>query len=529
MKPRAAALLVAAVIGAAVSPALAQGRRAAPPQLVVVIVVDQMRGDYLDQFGPQLTGGLARLVREGAVFRDAHQDHAMTETAAGHATILSGRNPNSTGIVRNSEGVPDSGAAGRLLEVNGPGASPWRFRGTELFDWMQARWPAARALSVSRKDRGAILPVGRAKQQVFWYQAGQFTTSRYYADSLPAWVRWFNASAVVARAPGRVWDLLLPVAAYPEPDSVDYENRGRDFVFPHRLPPDSAAAAAAFIATPFMDSLSLALALEGVRQLALGAGDHPDLLAVSLSSNDDIGHAFGPDSREEHDQILRLDRQLGLFLDSLAHLRDMRRVVLALTADHGVTSYPQHYKRAGDPGAQWVSFEGIVRAYRADLAARAGPGNWIRYFEVGLLVMDRAGLEAKGVNVDSVVALIAAQLRALPPVLRVDTRASLAARDTATDWIARRWLNALPPDLPAELMVTLKPHMSFGVPGANAQHGQPTDDDTHVALLFWGDRIRPGRLSARVSVADIAPTLARILGVAPLEAVQGRVLREALR
>ncbi|MFI5207977.1 MAG: alkaline phosphatase family protein [Gemmatimonadales bacterium] len=508
----------------------APARPAPPPppvSLVVVIVVDQMRSDYLDRFGDQFTGGLARLVREGAVFAQAYQDHAMSETAPGHATVLSGRNPASTGIIRNSEGVADNNDS--LLEVTGPGASPWRLRGTELFDWMQARWPGAQALSVSRKDRGAILPIGHAKQQVFWYQSGQFTTSQYYAYALPEWVQRFNQSAVAARAPGRVWDLLLPAASYSEPDSMDYENHGRDFAFPHRLPADSAAAANAVVATPFIDSLTLDLALEGVRQLNLGAAaDHPDLLSISLSATDYIGHAFGPDSREQHDNILRLDRQLGRFLDSLGRLRDLGRVALVLTADHGVTSYPEYWNAHGDPHAQWLNLAGLVRAYRADLAARAGPGQFIRFFETGLLVMDRRGLAAKGVNVDSVVARIAAEVRRLAPVLRVDTRQDLMARDTATDWIARRWLNLAPPDVQAELFVTLKPHMSWGVPG-EAQHGQPTDDDTHVPLILWGDAIRAGRYGDHVSVVDIAPTLARVLGISSLEAVQGRVLREALR
>ena len=359
--------------------------------------------------------------------------------------------------------------------------------------------------------------------------AGQFTTSRFYAESLPTWVRGFNAAAVQARRPGTVWDLLLPAASYPEPDTVDYENRGRETAFPHPLPADSTAAATSMMATPTMDSLTLAFALEGVRELGLGSGDHPDLLAIGLSATDYIGHYFGPDSREQHDNILRLDRQLGLFLDALSRMRDPRRILLVLTADHGMTSFPEYSNRHGDSHAQWISFEGLVRAYRADLAALAGPGNWIRYFDSGLLVMDRSGLQAKGVNVDSVVVRIADEVRRLQPVLRVDTKQTLRACDTATDWIARRWLNVLPPDLPAELMVTLKPHMSFGTPGGAAAHGQPTDDDTHVALLFWGNGVRQGRHSARSSVADIAPTLARILGLTPGEPVQGRILREALR
>jgi Type I phosphodiesterase / nucleotide pyrophosphatase len=510
------------------SPAVRVQPPAVAPRLVVVITVDQCRADYLERWRPQLTGGLAWLLEHGAVFTDAYQDHAMTETAPGHATVLSGRNPHSTGIVRNGAGVQD--AAAPLIGVRGPGASPRRFRGTELFDWMAARHPGARALSVSRKDRGAILPMGRAKQQVYWYQHGMFTTSRYYADSLPGWVRMFDERLPAAYPPGRAWKLLLPARDYAEADSEPYENRGQDVAFPHRLPADSAAAADRIMDTPFMDSLTLAFALDGVRQLGLGRGPQPDLLSVSLSATDAIGHAYGPDSREIHDQVLRVDRYLGRFLDSLARLVDPARTVIVLTADHGVTPFPQWSRTHGDPDARAVSVDSAVMATEAALDAQAGPGHWIRFFEAGMLVMDRAGLEAKGVNVDSVVRDLAAVIRGTPGVARVDTPQSLAAADTATDRIARRWRNAIPTDLDVELAVTLRPDDVWGrEPLRDAEHGQPSDADAHVPLILAGPGIRAGTYRGRAQAADIAPTLAVLLGVTPLEKVDGRVLREALR
>src|SRR5438128_12193029 len=152
------------------------------PRLVVVITVDQLRPDYLERYRPQLKGGFATLLKGGAAFSDAYQDHAVTETAPGHATILSGRWPAHTGISRNLAGVQDPAAP--LIGVTGPGASPTRFRGTELFDWLKAADPGARALSVSGKDGGAIRPIGGAKQPDYWYSAGSFTQSGYYSDPL---------------------------------------------------------------------------------------------------------------------------------------------------------------------------------------------------------------------------------------------------------------------------------------------------------------------------------------------------------
>lgn len=531
-------LALATFFAAAASTAAAQVRPAAParaarprplpasaPRLVVVITVDQMRADYLERFRSQFTGGFARMLRGGADFTDAYQDHAMTETAVGHSTILSGRNPVSHGIVRNSEGVPDPDYP--LIGVRGPGASPLRFRGTALFDWLHARSPASRMLSISRKDRGAILPVGRSKQMVFWFVDGQFTTSRYYADTLPAWIQAVNARTIPARAAGRAWELLLPADSYPEPDDAPWENGGRAIAFPHQMPSDTALAKRAFLLMPWMDQLTLDAALAGVQVTGLGRGPASDILAVSLSTTDAIGHTFGPQSREIHDQIVRLDRALGTFLDSLARLRDPRRTVVVLTADHGVTPFPGWSRAHGFPLANDVSFDSLVRASYDSLVRRIGPGPWIRFFDLGLLVMDRAGLAAHGVDVDSVVNALASAIRASRAVLRVDTPRSLAQADTATDAIARRWRNAIPPDLGAELMVTLKPRFVLGGE-SSAEHGQPSDDDTHVPILFWGAGIRAGTIAQRVSVVDIAPTLAALLGVEPTEAVQGRVLREAL-
>ena len=509
------------------APLVARPQAPPAPRLVVLITVDQLSPDYLVRFRPQFTGGLERLLRNGAVFTGAYQDHAVTETAPGHATVGSGRNPWSTGIVRNDEGVPDSTAP--LLESNGPGASPRRFRGTALFDWIANQYPSARALSMSYKDRSAILTIGRARQQVYWVAGSRFTTSRYYADTLPEWVRRFNADAAVsARAPGYVWDLLLPPSSYPEPDSIPFENRGRNFNLPHRPAHDSAGAVSFFAHSPWLDSLTLAFALVGVRELGMGRGSGPDLLAVGLSATDEIGHSYGPDSREVHDQILRLDRWLGMFLDSLDRAIGPGRIVVALTADHGVTAAPEILRARGDTATGFVSVDTLVRRMQGELVARAGPGRWVLYAEVGLVAMDRPGLAQRSVNVDSVVEAMREAALRIPGVVRVDTRRTLAAVDTLSDTIGRRWRNSLPADALGELMITLRPHHQWGAPMGGGRHGQPTDDDTHVPLIIAGPGVTAGRYPGRVSVVDLAPTLARLLGVSPLERVDGRVLSEAL-
>ena len=509
------------------SAASAAGAAQARPSLVVLVTVDQLRGDYHDRWQHQLTGGLARLYR-GAVFTDAHHDHAITETAPGHATTLSGRFPRSAGITMNSLGVADS-TSPLVGGGNTSGASPFRFRGTTLTDWLAARDPATRALSVSRKDRGAILPIGRSKQRVLWWAYdGRFTTSRWYADTLPAWVR-----AVNARDPGRAlagasWTLLLPDSAYPEPDSVALESRGRDFVFPHDVPSDPVEAARMLSEFPVMDSLTADVALAGLQAESLGvAPGRTDVLAVSFSTTDAVGHRFGPDSRELHDQILRLDRTLERFLDSLYVLRDSSRVLIALTADHGVAPIPGVRSRDPNGDAKLVDLRPLLVETATALAAR-GVGEGAIAFEEGGLQLDRAALRARRVNADSLLDAFAAAARRIPGVLRADRWDRLARADTVKDTIARRWLHMFPEGTAPDLVVTFTPY-SVTARAVYATHGSPHAYDSHVPLVFYGPAFRPGRYDGFVRTVDLAATLAAALGVAPGERIDGVPLRRALQ
>ncbi|MBX6365236.1 MAG: alkaline phosphatase family protein [Gemmatimonadetes bacterium] len=498
-----------------------------PPRLVVMITVDQLKEEYLDKYARQLTGGLARLTRGGAFFTNAFQDHAITETAPGHASTMSGRFPRGTGIVRNSAGVNDPQSP--LVGGPGPGASPFRFRGGTFTDWLRVADPGSRALSVSRKDRGAILPLGRAHQQAFWYSTnGNFVTSTYYADSLPTWVQRFNARGTPRAMAGEAWTLLRPASEYAEPDSVPAESGGRDYVFPHVLPSDPDAAARSFMEYPFMDQLTLDLALEGVQALGLGAGPHTDVLAVSLSTTDAVGHRYGPDSREIHDQILRLDQMLGVFIDSLYALRDSARIVFALTADHGVSPMPE--VRAASPEAArgaYVDLGPLAAEMSRSLAGR-GLEKGALAFEDGVLIVDYAAFARARVDVDSVVRAFRAAALRTPGVARADLMSELWAGDTIKDAVSRRWVHMIPRDQPIPLVVTLKPGHVWGGPGF-AHHGQPIDQDAHVPVIFYGPPFRPGRYTGFARVVDIAPTLAWVTGIRPTEPLDGRILRDALR
>jgi arylsulfatase A-like enzyme len=490
---------------------------ARPVALVVLVTVDQMRADYLDRFAGQWRGGFARLYDGGTVFEHGEQDHAATETAPGHATLLSGRYPSHTGIVLNSRGVQDRDAP-VLGASDEMGASPRRFRGTTLYDWLRARDPDTRVLSVSRKDRAAIFPVGRAARAVYWYHDTAFTTSRYYADSLPAWVRAFNARGGAARVAGTAWKLLLPDSAYAEPDSVPFENGGADYVFPHRV--------AAAPASPWMDSLTLAFALAGVEALQLGRRGGPDLLSISLSSTDAIGHAFGPDSREIHDQLLRVDHWLGQFFDSLDRATAGRRMIVVLTADHGVTPLPEYSVtvRHQPAGRLWLG--SLAQLTEQALERRYG-GPFGIDFDGGLVSADVAALRARGINVDSLGAGLAERAARVPGVARVYTPRTLAAAP-ASDRSAGQWRRLLPADYGWLFCAVTLPGYVWSSGQLGAEHGAGNPDDVAVPIVFWGEGIAAQRVERPVSTVDIAPTLAALLGVAPAEPLDGQVLREVL-
>ena len=510
------------ILLAPLAAAAAAGAQSAPmsprPTLVVMITIDGFRGDYLSRFGSQFNGGLGRLINHGTWFTNAHQDHGITETAPGHASLLSGRFPRSTGIAANRVGVADPNSP--LLGFSGVmGASPERFIGTELFDWMKSADSKARALSVSSKDRGAILPIGKSKQQVYWYPGdGDFTTSRYYAKELPDWVNKFNARLLPQKYAGKPWTPLLPDSAYKEADDVSFEGGGRNNVFPQMMPTDPDQAASYVRATPYMDELIVQMALEGVTAMNLGKGPGTDLLAISLSATDAVNHRLGPNSRESHDQVLRDDRTIGVFLDSLFKLRDSTRVIVVLAADHGFTPIPELAPADANPHPTRASLAPALAAARAKMRA-AGVDTAAIDVDQQIVLMDRDAFKRKKITPEAVLDELENAAKKIPGIARIDRFSKILA-DTATDPIARRWSHQFPVNSNVEMVATLTPGSLWGT-GLVASHGSPYDMDSNVPIVFYGPGIPSQRRSEFVRTVDIAPTLAGLLGIMPLEKLDG--------
>ena len=518
----------------------------AEPALVLLVAVDQMRTDYIDRFGEQFTGGLRTLLQDGAVLTNARQDHAITTTAPGHAAMLSGVYPRDHGIVDNSwydrtlersqAAVSDPGQplVGLPEPDGGSGASPFQFRGTSLVGWLRDRSPDSIAVSVSRKDRSAILMTPEA-EHVYWWHApsGRFVTSTYFRDTLPVWVEAFNAADWLSAFAGGSWELLAPESAYElsRPDDFEGERGGRNFgnVFPHPLPTDRRALASSIQTTPFMDEATLDLAGAAIHALDLGGDGITDVLAVGLSSTDSIGHAFGPHSREVQDQLLRVDRMLGEFFELVDQIVGLDRTLIVLTSDHGVVPLPEHSRELGED-AERVAMAEITRGINQHVGERLGESlgeeSWFRGGASGWIHVDRQRAAELGADTDTIIAAAREHLESRPDVVAVFSRQELLEdREPSNELELLAWRNFYS-DRVGDLYLVLQPLSLWG--SSAATHGSPHDYDRRVPLIFRGPGIRPGLYDAPAAVVDIAPTLAAILGLEAPAGLAGSVRDEII-
>jgi arylsulfatase A-like enzyme len=285
-----------------------------------------------------------------------------------------------------------------------------------------------------------------------------------------------------------------------------------------------------------MDEIELDLALEGLNALSLGKAPQTDVLSISLSATDAIGHGYGKDSREMHDNVLRLDRNLGAFIDSLFKLRDSTRIAFALTADHGVATIPELVPRSVNPTPVRVSLGDLEAALRLAIVAQKLDSNLVGLDHQTVLADRNAlknasssvGAANRSGDLDKALSDFAARARAIPGIARVDRFQDLLRGDTINNAITRRWVHQFPATSNVELVITLTPFSIFSE-GSVATHGSPYDYDTHVPLIFAGPWFAPGRYAEFVRTVDLAPTLAAVAGVKPGEKLDGVVLRRALK
>lgn len=525
-------------------------RTPARPKLVVMLVVDQMRGDYVDKFKGQWSGGLKRLVEEGAWFRDAAYPYAATETCVGHSTISTGAFPATHGMISNSwwdrgsqKSVtctedPKVKNTGYGANVRG-GDSPVRMLIPAFADELKFQAPkGTRVVTFSLKARASITLAGHQGDAVTWFDPGTGVWSTSSAYPTVSFVEAYAKAHPVSNDYGKTWNLLLPASAYwydkKALGAVPPDGAGAEFPHTLRGKPGSTSANSSFYneweGSPYAETYLAQMAEDAVDKLGLGKGPSTDYLGVSFSSVDYVAHAFGPRSWEVQDELARLDRDLAGFFDHLDKAVGRDNYVVALTADHGGSPIPEDMQRTG-VDAGWLNLREVKDRLEKALDSRGYEkavtevGGGDVYFTPGTydkLKADPAAMKAAIESIESV-----------PGVASVYSADELEDRPSTENPIRRAEEDSFLKARSGDLLIVPKPYWSwdFSSPGKprtyGSMHGSPYYYDQHVPLLLMGYGIRPGIYFGTVTPADIAPTFASLCGIT-LSSRDGHALGEAL-
>ncbi len=525
----------------------------ARPKLVVLLVVDQMRGDYVDKFLGQWTGGLKRLVEEGAWFRDAAYPYAATETCVGHSTISTGAFPSTHGMVANAwwdrkeqkmvtcTSDPDPS----VKNIGYAGATPkgadtaWRMAVPSFAEELKFQTSGVtRIVTFSLKARAAITMAGHKADAATWFDGGAWVTSSPYG-TMPFIEE--QAKAHPAKADfGKTWSLSLPASAYwyGEKALGAVPPDGWDLTFPHPLrgktgvgEPDSAYYEQ-WASSPYADTALTELAEKAVDALKLGNSNGTDFLAVSYSSVDYVGHEFGPRSREIQDILVRLDKDLGNLFAHLDQRVGRGNYVVALSADHGVVPIPEDMQKTGaDAGVLHLPkvqehIEKALESFNYAKPAVARISGSDVYFATGVYEKLAADSNAMNAVLDAI--------RAAPGVAAVYRAEELRDRPATQSPTRRAFSYSYFPGRSGDLFILPKSYWLLdGTPLGKPRsygtgHGVPYNYDQHVPVLLMGFGIQPGQYFQPITPADIAPTFAALCGIT-LASRDGHILAESLK
>jgi predicted AlkP superfamily pyrophosphatase or phosphodiesterase len=520
------------------------------PRLAVLVVIDQFRGDYLKRWGELFEkDGFQRLMTEGAWFTNCHYPYANTVTGVGHATLATGCLPAAHGIIANDwydrrdgekvycatlpryEQVPPPLAAKKR---NAMGGAPGRLLSPTIADALKkATDGQGRVVALSLKDRSSILPAGRRSDVCYWADRdGRFVTSTYYPDGPHAWVTAFNQSGAADRWRGKTWERLrsdIDYAKWSGPDDAPGEGKGvfQGKTFPHpfdggpkKLKRDYYAALAN---SPFGNDLLLDLARRAIEEEKLGSRETPDLLSISFSSNDLVGHTWGPDSQEVLDTTLRTDLIIRDLLAMLDEKVGKGKYTLVLSADHGICPLPEASRAAGrnalrvDPRALRKGAEAYLDATFAS-ATKTGKGtaSWIEASVSDMFYLNHKLLASRHIKQSDAESAVARWLVQQPGIEAAYTRTDLLTGRSESDPIRDKVLNSFHKDRSGDVCIVLKPYCLPSAPlGTGTTHGSPHDYDTYVPLLVFGPGVKAGTRDDRVSPEAAAVVLAHALGIDP--------------
>lgn len=548
-------LLVVTISNGCQTPASQWNHR---PKLAVVVVVDQMRADHLSRFAGLYRNGFGRLLREGAVFTNAHHIHARTATGPGHASISTGCYPAHHGIVGNRwydriekrfvycvedstyplVGYPDQAAR--------EGRAPSRMLTPALGDWLKEQSPKSKVFAVARKDRSAIASAGIKGDAAYWYNMTDETmiTSEYYMKSYPRWVEKFNNSAFKDQLFQKSWQKLMPEETYflAREDAFPMEYDGQKTAFPHtierEIKPDERFQLT-LADTPFADALILEFAKELIVNEDMGKDDPPDILFIGCSSADAIGHTFGPFSQESLDHFLRLDNYLSQFFTFLDQNVGVDNYITVLSSDHGVMAMPEELARRGFAATRIFRPQliGDIKKVFSKVSEELNiteplllepvhPELGPRPYSNHQLLVNYGAAEVKGVGATKLDSMLVRYLKQVEFVEDVLTKDQIVENSKNDRTYADMYRNTYHADRCGDLFIRLKKFALLRRYGTS--HGSPYPYDTHVPIVVSGKGIPKGFHSQKVRTIDIAPTLAECFGIKPPVEIDGRSLLSAI-
>ncbi len=509
------------------------------PGLVLYISVDQMREDYFERFEHEFTGGLGRMYHEGVFFSRAHLNYAASETGPGHATLGSGCYPGHSGITGNEWTDPDTKRAVYCVEDSGatPVGSEGGYRSPRnllvpsVGDWLKSSSPSSKVISISSKDRAAILMGGKKADYAFWYsgRTGHMVTSSYYADSLPGWAVRFNASNWIAQHLPAAWEKLYPEDRYAEDEDDDFRAEfpwNSSARFPHAFTDPTWQ----ILTSPYGDFLTLDFARDAVMQEKLGQRGVTDMLCISLSCTDYVGHSFGPNSQEIHDHLLRVDRRLGAFISALEEIVGKGKIFIALSADHGVMPLPEYLADHGNRNARRVDFSSRMKGQflaldstlRAELHSSQpiiSLNGFLDYEAAVRNGMDSIRLEQR----------IRSGLRSIEGIDDVYFRRELVRADEGGRPFIDLYRHSYYSPRGDDFQVRFSEWCLLSSKSYGTSHGSPYEYDTHVPVAFLWPGVGPATVTRNIFTVDVAPTIGAILGLPIPASTDGRSLPEMTR
>jgi arylsulfatase A-like enzyme len=539
------------VLGLAAALSCTASAAAKTPKLALVIVVDQLRADAFirarKNFGKT---GIERLIAEGAFLSDAHFSHANTDTGPGHAAIVSGTYAYKTGIIGRRFYDRVAGKVSTMLADPGHPVleahstpddddSPANFVGETVGDHLRlATSMRGKVVAVAGRDTAAVLLGGRSGR-AYWFSAetGKMTSSTFYSEELPSWVKEFNAKGTADTHFGKTWDRAIKESEYPGKDDVDTEADvfGLGRVFPHpvggKLDKPGPEFYVALSTTPFANDLEVAFAKSAIEGEQLGKDADTDLLLVSFTANDRIGHAFGPESQEAFDALIRLDKQVADLVAACEKAAGKGNLVVVFTADHGCAPTPEAMAQLHFPAGR-IAGANVRAAVSKVLSEKFGAGEWVVALEEPDLYLNARLIAERKLSAAAVEETAGEAALHVEGIADYFTHSQLEHGLIPMTPLGKAAQLSFFPERSGDVVLVPREFYIWASEG-DGSHGSGHRSyyryDTHVPLIFWGPGVKPGIDRQPVDMTDVAPTLSYLLGINAPAGSDGRIISEIVK